>query len=253
MENITSRSNDTYKMLMRLLTSKGIRKHAQALCPGSKIVSEVLRDFPQQVESLIATPSMELPAAWENGKVIRLARELFQDLDLLGTNAPIALLRTTAIEPLPVASNDWRTCFSGDALALPFQDPENIGMAVRSAVAFGIRDIILLSESASPWLQKSFRASSGMVMRVRFWQGSPLQEFVAQASTLLVALSAEGKALAQAYFPSPCIILPGIEGAGLPQELRAQSVAIAMAPGVESLNGAVATAIVLHELSQRRK
>lgn len=253
MENITSRSNETYKMLSRLLTSKGIKKHSLALCPGTKIVAELLRDFPQQVERVIATPAMDVPVAWQDRKVIWLSRELFQELDLFGTNAPLALVRISAVSPLPVISGAWRECFAGDALALPFQDPENVGMAIRSAVAFGIRDIILLAEAANPWLQKSFRASSGMVMRVRFWQGPTLQEFVAQEPTMIVSLSAEGVALSQAQFPSPCIVLPGIEGEGLPEVARAASVAIAMAPGVESLNGAVATAIVLHELARRRK
>ena len=48
---------------------------------------------------------------------------------------------------------------------VPFQDPENVGAVIRSAVAFGAVPIVLLAEAANPCHPKSIRASGGMVFK----------------------------------------------------------------------------------------
>ena len=70
----------------------------------------------------------------------------------------------------------------------------------------------------------------------------------------LIALSPEGQDVGQYAFPSTFGLLPGLEGPGLPANLRSLvTLSVPMQPGVESLNAALATGIVLYSWRSRLK
>jgi TrmH family RNA methyltransferase len=72
----------------------------------------------------------------------------------------------------------------------------------------------------------------------------------------ILAASANGKSFWESDLTVPTIFLLGNEGAGLSSELRAEAtdvIAIPMAKGVESLNVAVAGALLLFEAQRQRK
>ncbi|MBI5608372.1 MAG: class I SAM-dependent methyltransferase [Deltaproteobacteria bacterium] len=239
---IESGSNDAMRTWRDLLTGKGIRKHGLALVAGSKLVPEVLRDFehlcvellvPLGTEHVVAEASADLPVAL-------LAPDLFRELDQFGTKGPLVVVR--APQPRP-----WPGTLQGATLAVPFQDPENVGAVLRSAAALGVREVVLTREAASPFHPKAVRAGGLAAWRLNLWSGASLAEVAAALpAEQLVALSAEGTPLQKFVFPDDFLLLPGVEGPGLPADLRAQSVAIGMADGSESLNGPVAVAIALY-------
>ena len=138
----------------------------------------------------------------------------------------------------------------GCSLLVPFQDPENVGAVIRTAAALAVDRIIMLSESANPFHPKAVRASAGTVLSAPLLQGPALAELPPHLP--VVTLSASGRPIDQSPFPESCFLLPGMEGPGLPPQWRVNAVAIPMAPGVESLNAAVATAIALYEWRQQK-
>ena len=68
----------------------------------------------------------------------------------------------------------------------------------------------------------------------------------------LITLDAQGSDLNATPFPKTFGLVPGVEGPGLPANLRANSRKIPMAAGVESLNAAVATGIALYAWHTQR-
>jgi 16S rRNA (guanine(527)-N(7))-methyltransferase RsmG len=245
--NIDSEQNDLFKDLKKLLGSRGIKKQQRALLCGSKLVQEALRDFPDRCEAWISSKD-ELPPPADAAAHLtwyHLAPHLFQTLDVFGTHSPLLLIR---IEPIA----RWDPTVQlppGCTLLVPFQDPENVGAVIRSAVAFGVQHIILLGESAHPYHPKALRASGGAVLRAVLLQGPTLGDWPAELPIL--GLSPEGRDIEQVDFPSAFGLLPGSEGPGLPETLRRQAVAIPMRAPVESLNAATATAIALYVWSRR--
>ncbi|MFO7838372.1 MAG: RsmG family class I SAM-dependent methyltransferase [Desulfosalsimonadaceae bacterium] len=247
--SIASEQNSTFKKLKKLLSGKGARKQQQALVAGQKQVQELIRDFPERCEAWISGESHPPPPedaprsmAW-----YRLAPDLFRILDVSGTRFPLLLAATPAI-------HTWQPQqgFSGGcSLLAPFQDPENTGAVIRSAVAFGVRRIILLAESAYPFHPKAIRASGGTVFAADFYQGPSIAGLPADLP--LVALSGEGEDIAAAYFPEAFGLLPGVEGGGLPAHLREKAFSIGIAPEVESLNAATAAGIAFYLYSRFRK
>ncbi|HWE37006.1 MAG TPA: 16S rRNA (guanine(527)-N(7))-methyltransferase RsmG [Isosphaeraceae bacterium] len=243
-QDVASPSNPTFKLARDLLTGRGIREHGRALLSGPKPVAEVLERFPQYVESWItgpdgpSPPESVAPLHW-----LRLAGPLFRELDTAGTHAPLLMARLPEM-PAWSAEAPWP---DGCTLFLPFQDPENVGAALRSAAAFGVARVVLLREAAHPFLPKAARAAGTALFQVPLWTGPSLRDL--DASTVpLIALATDGPALADEPFPDRFGLVPGLEGPGLPDHLRdGPRRRIPIAPGVESLNAAVATAVALYE------
>ena len=239
---IESEQNDTFKELKKLLSSRGIKKQEKALVSGTRQVAEVLDTFPDRCEAWVSDDAQAPPPetapphlAW-----YQLPSRLFKSIDVNGTHAPLLLVRTPAM-------GQWHhwDCFpQGCSLLIPFQDPENVGAVIRSAVAFGVRRMILLAESAHPYHPKAIRASGGAVFHASLYQGPPISELPDDLP--IVALSAEGEDISRFRFPDAFGLLPGVEGAGLPDKLREKSVAIPISEVVESLNAATAAGIALY-------
>ena len=168
-----------------------------------------------------------------------LDAEMFRALDLFGTRRPILLASLPPIAP-------WVPGLSGCQLVIPFQEPSNVGAAIRSAAAFGVKNILLLGKSAHPFHPKSIRASSGTVFSSTFFRVKELGEFKAPGTAQVYALDTKGLDVNRFKFPKDFILVPGVEGPGLPPNFRPdERLTIKMEPGVESLNGATAVSIAL--------
>ncbi len=139
----------------------------------------------------------------------------------------------------------------GCTLFVPFQDPENIGAVIRSAAAFGVAQVVLLSEAAHPFHPRSAGRRAGP-FQVPLEHGPALAD-LRVAGVPLIALDTSGPELSDAPFPETFGLVVGVEGPGLPQRLRqCERRRIDMQPGVESLNAATAAAIALYVWSRRR-
>lgn len=238
---IASRENPRYKSWLKALTGRGLKKSGLAVVSGRKFAAEILADAPQAVQSLVARrpdelEGLDIPA----GITVHLIRpELFPDLDIFGAGPPLLILS-------PPEMPEWDGGLSpGLTVFLPFQDPGNLGTAIRTAAAMGAR-VVILKEAANPWHPKSLRAAGPAVLRAGLLRGPSLAELAGMNPPGLTALSPKGRDIMTADFPPQAGFVFGIEGPGLgelwPEERR---LAIPMAPGVESLNAAAALAVAL--------
>ncbi len=241
--SISSRNNPRFKSLSKLLKGTGIRKHGKALLSGPKQVLEVLRDFPHCCESVIvpATAHETFAAPSEGVDQIRLAPELFRELDVFGTRHFMLVVQI----PVMGRWND-RSVPPGCTLFVPFQDPANVGTVIRSAAGLGASRVVMLQEAAHPFHPKALKAGGSAVFRIPITAGPPMDEL--ESETLpIIGLSAGGRDLATFRFPEAFGLLPGLEGPGLPDNLNLSAVVgINMASGTESLNGALAAGIALY-------
>lgn len=139
------------------------------------------------------------------------------------------------------------------------QDPGNVGTIVRTAAAFGVAATVALPGTVDLWNAKVVRSSMGALF-VHPVLAATWEEVVAFLDLHEIACWAadtEGLVIDSSEFPTrearPLHLALAVsnEGAGLSEHVAArasQRVAIGMAPGVESLNVAVATGILLHAL-----
>lgn len=150
------------------------------------------------------------------------------------------------------AQRPWFVCLWDIA------DPSNVGAIIRSAAALNASGIILGPGTADPLYRKAIRASMGNVFSLPLYslQEKTLEDLgSAGVYRIAGALSAKAVPLAEACQLSrgrfPAILLVGNEGYGLPEKVRSAcdlEVFIPMIRGVDSLNVAAASAILMYEL-----
>jgi TrmH family RNA methyltransferase len=135
------------------------------------------------------------------------------------------------------------------------QDAGNVGSILRSAGAFGFRQVVALKGTAALWSPKVLRAGMGAHFGLHLIEGVELSALDALAVPIVVTSSHQGELVQNLKLPQPCAWAMGHEGQGVSAELfaRAQFFArIGQPGGEESLNVAAAAAICLHASSLSR-
>jgi len=135
------------------------------------------------------------------------------------------------------------------------QDPGNVGSILRSAAAFGFRQVVALHGTVALWSPKVVRAGMGAHFGLHLAEGLATADLHALAVPLVATSSHQGRWLHEARLPWPCAWLLGHEGQGVAEALLAQAehhIRIAQPGGEESLNVAAAAAICLHASAQSR-
>jgi TrmH family RNA methyltransferase len=174
---------------------------------------------------------------------------------IAGTETPqgvIALVRP------PVWALD--DLFQGPALVVVLdglQDPGNAGAIARAAEAFGATGILFVRESVSPFNPKTLRASAGSLFRLPYVSGVgrdlACQELRHRKLKILAASSENGAAPGRLDWTAPTALVIGSEAHGVSAPFRREARAVRIpTQGVESLNAAVAAAVLLYEASRQR-
>ncbi len=139
------------------------------------------------------------------------------------------------------------------------QDAGNVGSILRSASAFGFKQVIALKGTAALWSAKVLRAGMGAHWGLQLIEGATVPDLIALALPIIVTSSHRGSYLHQALqnreLPAPCAWALGHEGQGVCAELEALArlhVRIAQPGGEESLNVAAAAAVCLHASASGR-
>jgi 16S rRNA (guanine527-N7)-methyltransferase len=246
---IASTTNPNYQTCMEIQQGRGIRKQGMALVSGRKMVEEVLRNFPERIESWITDrdgppppPECDATVSW-----LRFVKPLWEDLDQFGTKSPILRVRVPKLQPIDLQSDDLPGC----TLLVPFQDPENVGAVLRSAAAFHVDRVVLLQEASHPFHPKSLRAGGPPILELNLFSGPSIRD-LPDMKVPLIALGADGVEIQEQNWPESFAMLPGVEGPGLPKDLpNVVKIGIPIAEHVESLNASVATAIALYDWRRR--
>jgi RNA methyltransferase, TrmH family len=248
--DISSGSNARMKTWRRCAAGE-VRTTGRTLVAGRRLVTELAVRQDLEANWIVSEDhSGVLPGIPERSQ-FRLTRKLFKELDQFGTGHPILDVAIgDRIEPLPA------TLPVGPVLAIPVQDPVNVGALVRTAVGLGVTGIILLPGVANPFHPKAVRTSAGAVFKARLWRTESLTEQSFAAHPLL-ALEARGTPLGQFTFPESFVVIVGAEGPGLKvlpetsgnqpaEHASIKALALPMV-GIESFNVHAAVAMTLYE------
>ena len=248
-EVITSRSNPIVKRLRALAASADFRReHRQFLCDSPKLVEEALR-WKGSVRAVVCTDPAALPELPDGVECVTVSRDVMEAVSPAKTPQGVLCVCDLPDTALP-SRLDGRRYVVLDGV----QDPGNVGTVLRTADAFGADGVILLPGCADPFSPKTVRASMGAVFRCPVWQCEPeeLKNLLrACGISLYGAALREDTVDARAVNYDRVAIAIGSEGRGLSQRVLGlcdATVRIPMEPRCESLNAAVAAAVLLWEM-----
>jgi RNA methyltransferase, TrmH family len=138
------------------------------------------------------------------------------------------------------------------------QDPGNLGTMIRTAAAAGAEGLLLSPDSVDLDHPKVLRASAGqwfqLPMAVSADLRADLLHYQALGLQIVATLPTANQSYWQVDFQRPTLVLLGNEGGGLSPALAALAdcqVTIPISPGVESLNVAIAAALILYEAKRQ--
>lgn len=143
-------------------------------------------------------------------------------------------------------------------LPVEVQDPGNLGAIIRAAEAAGATGVVACGGSADPFGWKALRGSMGSAFRLPIARASVHHAMRAAGAArvqVLAAVARVGQPLFETDLRGPTALLLGGEGSGLPLGLLEQAdamVSIPMRAPVDSLNVAVAAALLLYEAARQR-
>jgi len=206
------------------------------------LVAPKLIDSPRGVALVDAARSRGLDLAEVDEKEFRSAAE---------TESPQGII---AIAQIP--SRSFETLDAAGPLRLllldAVQDPGNVGTIIRTAAALGASATIALPGTVDVWNAKVVRSAMGAHFHHPAFHASwqDAESFLTRMSIPLWAADADGEPLGNAAPPRVALAV-GNEGSGLSAQVRAAAervVSLPLSSMVESLNVAVATGILLHEL-----
>jgi TrmH family RNA methyltransferase len=207
------------------------------------------------------------PTSREQSLIDRLQRDGARVVEVSGTvlnalspvSSPTGVVASARI-PSVAASSVLSPAPALVLAATALQDPGNAGAIIRSAAAAGATGVVLDEQSADPWSWKALRASMGSAFHVPVVRGPALAALIADwrnAGLRIVAtVPRGGTSIYDVDFRAPVAVLLGGEGSGLPDEMASAAdvrVSIPMHGAIESLNAAVAAAVVLYEARRQRQ
>lgn len=179
--------------------------------------------------------------------------------DISDTKTPQGIMGTVKMTEYSLERliKDPEACF---LLLEDIRDPGNLGTMIRTAEGAGITGIILNSSCVDIYNPKVIRSTMGSLYRVPFIQAEDFYSVVKEikeqgiiifaAHLMGIVYNTEGS------FRERCAFLIGNEANGLTKEavaLADKLIKIPMAGKVESLNAAVAAAIIMYEAARQRR
>jgi TrmH family RNA methyltransferase len=170
--------------------------------------------------------------------------------DVLGHLAPTSHPRgPVAVMGIPESRKVVRSCL----VPVGVSDPGNVGTLIRSAAAFGL-DVAVASGGTDPWSPKALRSAAGGHFSTTIEVGVTFEQLHDRGFTIAAAVPRGGGDPTSLSTLDPVAILVGSEAHGLPEDVLADiEVTIPMKDGMESLNAAVAGAILAFVYAGRRR
>ena len=286
-KTILSEQNKTYKAWQKLKQRKHRMKEKKFLIEGIKLVAEAIasglevealilcenKSLEQLVLTLESTVSASekpccSPVEISDVPIYILSEKLF--LGLSETDSPQGLMAVAQMiyledqdvvtfsghHQLPSEGNDDGAKQDDKSILVldRLQDPGNLGTILRTAEAAGIEEIWCLKGTGDLYSPKVVRASAGAIFRVKIRFMSGPNEVLERAALLEKNLIVTSLKTDQNYYETDLrnsVIVIGNEGSGVCDQFleshRSTKVKIPMENQVESLNAAVAAALLMYE------
>lgn len=261
---ITSTANPKIKWIRKLRERKARQETGCFYAEGLRIVVEAVQQS-APIETLVVAPDLltskmgqELVETQRSAgvEVLEVSPDVFQSIAL--KEAPVgiaAVIRQNwlALTQALLAPGDLWVAL--DEVA----DPGNLGTILRTNDAVGGKGLILLDHSTDPYDPTAIRASMGALFSQRLVKAS-LEEFLAWKQrwgvTLVGTSGASEVDYQDFHYPEPLVVLMGSEREGLSEKHIHACDAMVRIPMVgrsDSLNLAVATALVIYEVFHQKR
>ena len=275
---ISSTANAQIKYLIKLQEKNAVRRKERVyICEGRKMFAEILQYARKDIVKAYFSESFYIESTGSkeflnSGNFEEILSEIpfeivadtvFREISQTITpQGVLAIVRQPeySLGQLTEGASDNKGGQARLLLLESLRDPGNLGTILRTAEGAGMTGVILNRESVDMFNPKVIRSTMGAIYRVPFVY---VQDFIALADSLKAygfTIYAAHLAGAVEYdaprYPARTAIMIGNEANGLSEEAAAAAdirIRIPMAGKVESLNAAVAAAVLMYEVNRQKR
>ena len=258
MKKIPSAQNPLVKKLVQLSEKQSFRnKQKMTIIEGAHLTAEWLKRFGVPDFCVISSSSKRSeevegisPKCEElNTEIIELEAKIYSKISPVIEGVGILFV-------VKIPENQC-VDFCEDVIILDrIQDPGNFGTILRSAVGFGVKQIICSKGTVSAWSPKVLRSGMGAHFKLQILENQDLNEVILKVETPIFATSLQAeKSIYDENFTTKTAWIFGNEGAGVSLELLSKvknQVIIPQVGQIESLNVAMAATVCLAEQARQR-
>lgn len=240
------------------------RGHPQlALLDGWHLIQEAERAGLVILEVAIASGRMDhaSPALLDrlgrtDTRITAVSREVMDAMSPVRTPSGVVAL---ARRPVAPSASVLEPAPSLVIVAAGLQDPSNAGALLRAAEGVGATGVVLAGDAVDPWGWKALRAGMGSTFRLPVVRERDLlptcEDLRDRGLQVLAAVPRGGIPAHERQLTGPVAFVVGGEGPGVPHEVLAMAdatISIPMRATVDSLNVAVAAALLAYEAVRQR-
>ncbi|MDE6733447.1 MAG: RNA methyltransferase [Oscillospiraceae bacterium] len=255
-ERISSRKNENVRVVRELLRSAKYRAETDLFAVEGDHLCGELADCASNIEFFLYTER----ALEKYPETVRKASEKAFTAAVITEELSEYISDTKSPQGLFAAAERFGSSISSGARRLVIldgvQDPGNIGTIIRTAEAFGLDGIVYVGGCADRFSPKTLRASMGSAFRVPslVTTTDSLAGFLEGFTVYGAMLDETAKRLGEVEFSEKTAIVIGSEGSGISPEVAEICDEKLYIPikGAESLNAAMAAAILMWELGRSR-
>jgi RNA methyltransferase, TrmH family len=262
---LTSTQNPLVKEIKKLHQAKGRREQQLFLLEGTHLLEEACAvDYPLATVCCTEHWQSRHQQLWQDAMQRSQRAEVVSEevLKAIATTVQPDGVVATATRRLTdnlINSSDQPLLTSVGLALETIQDPGNLGTMIRTAAAAGAERLWLSRDSVDLDNPKVLRSSAGQWFRLPVSESADLLTVVAQCQVQKIQVVATVPDAKLSYWDldlrRPTLLLLGNEAAGLSAELvdlADELVQIPLKPGVESLNVAIAAALMLYEAQRQQ-
>ena len=229
-----------------LATKQGREELGAFIAEGEKLVGEI-RNSSLRIRRILQTRPI-----FADGELIS-EKEMERISQLKSANSVLAVVELPK-HKLSLANPTKNLVLCLDRI----QNPGNLGTIIRLADWFGISDIVCSEDTADCFNPKVVQATMGAILRVRVHYTNLASWLSSQSGACIYGTFLEGENIYNAQLEKSGVIVMGNEGQGISDEVAEQVTHKLLIPpypadrcGSESLNVAVATAVICSEFRRR--
>ena len=253
MDKISARNNDKIKEAVKLKQRKarsasslfcfeGIKLYYEAIAASISFVDIFVTEEAYEHYGLANTPHAALMTLVSDSVFDKITHE----------QAPDGIFCVAKKWTYPKPAGETKMLISS------VRDPGNVGTIIRSALAFGLGELILSSDCADIFSYKVIRSSMGACFKQSIKISQSLFEEIDNLKNcgynlIAASLSEKSYPLEPSLLNSKCCFVIGNEGHGLEKEIIAacqEEVVIPISAQSESLNASIAASILMWEMKK---
>ena len=237
---IESKQNTSFKNYKKLLKKKYRNEEKKFILEGKRLIEEAKLNN-ADIENIVLLDGVENPF---DGETIVFSKELFNELsDTVQSQGVLAIVKKP------------NSTFNENAPAIvldQIQDPGNLGTIIRTAKAFGFKNIFLTEGTVDPYNPKVVRSSLGGMFGMHIEYIKEISQVKDLGYKIYCATLENSSSFREVTFSGKVAIVIGNEANGISsQQLKycKQNIIVPMKEQMESLNAATAASILMFEVS----